>query len=110
MPEVKIDKYERAKQRVADIKGFYSHLAVYLVINALVLMAHTDIVEFFVEKNGRKDFGEWLGWNMVITPVLWGIGLAFHAWHVFGSKITFFKKWEERKIREFMDEEEKYLK
>ena len=37
----------------------------------------------------------------------WGLGLAFHAFGVFVEDGRFGRNWEERKIREFMDQEEK---
>ena len=38
-------KYERAKKKVEDIKGFYTHLSIYLVINGLMLLAALGIFE-----------------------------------------------------------------
>ena len=41
---------------------------------------------------------------MVLWPALgWGVGIAFHAISVFGIG----KSWEERKIRELMEKDEK---
>jgi hypothetical protein len=42
-------------------------------------------------------------WAHFTTPFFWGIGLLFHGLYVFQFKAGFFKKWEERKIREFME-------
>ena len=36
----------------------------------------------------------------------WGMGLLFHAYHVFVNNGILGKKWEQRKIEEFMREEE----
>jgi hypothetical protein len=36
----------------------------------------------------------------------WGIGLVFHAIKVFGLSPFFGKNWEERKIKEYMEEDE----
>lgn len=36
----------------------------------------------------------------------WGIGLAFHAVKAYKINPMFDKDWEERKIREYMDEEQ----
>ncbi len=44
-----------------------------------------------------KFYGIWL---------FWGIGLAFHAFSVFGTDYFFGKNWEENKIKKFMDEDE----
>lgn len=90
-------KRDRAKKRVEEIKGFYIHLSVYLVVNLLIIIA------IWVQ----SDFqGEWhFGWPFLVTPFFWGIGLAFHALHVFGFGSVFGKKWEERMIRKFMEED-----
>ena len=36
----------------------------------------------------------------------WGIGLASHAFSVFGAYGIWGQKWEEKKIKEYMDREE----
>ena len=43
---------------------------------------------------------------MFTTPFFWGIGLLFHGLNVFKHNFHFFKDWEERKIKEFMEKEE----
>ncbi|WP_240315538.1 2TM domain-containing protein [Aquimarina longa] len=90
--------YEKAKKRVEKEKGFYLHLMVYIVINSILLFTNSDF------KN--EGFKNWLNWQLYITPILWGIGLLSHGLSVFGKKISFAKKWEERKIQELMDKED----
>jgi hypothetical protein len=36
----------------------------------------------------------------------WGIGLAFQAYRVYGHNSVFGIDWEERKIKEFMNEKQ----
>ena len=48
------------------------------------------------------DFGTFAVW------IFWGIGLAFHAFGVFGQNILFGKDWEERKMKEFMDDDKQH--
>ena len=36
----------------------------------------------------------------------WGIGMAMHAWKVFGTQFFFSKKWEEEQIEKYIKEEE----
>ncbi|MFC5045067.1 2TM domain-containing protein [Aquimarina hainanensis] len=98
------DAYKRAKARVEKEKGFYSHLTVYIVINIVILIVN---VNFRFNFDGAED---WLNWNLLVTPVLWGIGLLFHAIGVFGKFSLYGKKWEERKIKELMEEEERASK
>lgn len=93
--------YIRAKKRVEKLKGYYSHLMVYIIINT--------IISFFRVKSdidGGDGFFEAL-WdpNNYTLWFWWGIGIAFHTYGVFGSRLLFMNKdWEERKIKEYMDE------
>lgn len=97
--ETEYEKLKRAKKRVEQIKGFYVHLAVYIVVNLLIIGS-------FVVRNGLNgepvDF-----WGASSTTVFWGIGLAFHALNVFGINGIFGRRWEERQIRKFMEEDRK---
>lgn len=80
------NKYLKAKKRVEDIKGFYGNLISYcLVIPMLVLL------NYYTSWEAHKWF--------VYPMIFWGIGLFIHGFNVFG----FGKNWEERKIRELMD-------
>jgi hypothetical protein len=91
---VKEDAYIRAKKRVDSIKGFYWHLAVYVVVNIF-------IVTIIVSNSHVKLFSL----SALSTPLFWGIGLLFHFLGVFGSSILFGSGWEKRKIKEFMDKD-----
>ncbi len=90
------DKYLQAKKRVNKIKGFYAHLFWYLVVNAFIA--------FMILKN--TDPEEMSFWTFS-TAIFWGIGLAFHAYGVFGKQFLFTKDWEERKIKEYMNEDKR---
>ena len=80
-------KYEDAKKRVNEIKEFYQHLVVYVLVNAFL---------FTVNKLTSP------GHNWFIWPLLgWGLGLVLHALTVFGA--LWGSGWEERKIKEIMD-------
>lgn len=88
------DKFIKAQKRVDKIKGFYSHLIVYLAVNFAL--------GFVVIKN--VSFNE-LELPMFSTAFFWGIGLAFHAYGVFGKHLLFSKEWEARKLKEIMDKD-----
>ncbi len=90
--------YQKAKKRVEDEKGFYSHLTAYIIINISLLFINADL--------GEADFNNWFRWNQLLTPILWGIGLAIHGIRVFGKTPSFGKDWEERKIKELMDKDD----
>ncbi len=91
-------RYERAKKRVDNERGFYTHLTIYIVINITLLFINTNF-----ESQG---FRNWFQWHLYITPILWGIGLLFHGLRVFKGNIIYGKKWEERKIKELMEKDD----
>jgi 2TM domain len=83
------ERRERAMRRVAALKGFYIHLAIYLAVNAgLVLVDALSGPQW------------WVQW--VILG--WGIGVAAHALAVFGHASKYVADWEDRKIKQLMDE------
>tara|TARA_R100000935_G_scaffold56495_2_gene88176 strand:- start:687 stop:1034 length:348 start_codon:yes stop_codon:yes gene_type:complete len=97
------EKLERAKKQVAEIKGFYIHLIIYIIINLLLLL-----VAMGVFSGDRFRFGM-PSWGHFTTPFFWGIGLFFHGLKVFGSKSKILKDWEERKIKEYLEKEDETL-
>lgn len=90
------EAYIRAKKRVDEIIGFYWHLASYIVVNIFLIL----LIGF----NSNEGFS---GFGPYATAFFWGIGLAFHFIGVFGFKFLFGKNWEQRKIEEFMEKENK---
>jgi hypothetical protein len=87
------ERYKAAKERVEEIKGFYVHLFIYIVVNiGLVVL---DVL--------TSPYNLWFYWPLFG----WGIGIAAHAVSVFGIKGILGKDWEERKIKELMDREKK---
>ncbi len=99
-------KYERAQQRVERIKKFYTHLRAYIIINFMLLVLRFFIIPLVSDAPFEIGFERWLTWNALFTPFLWGIGLLLHGVFVFHDKFNFLKKWEERKIKEYMNKED----
>ncbi len=87
------EKYNRAKKRVDDLKGFYIHFTVYIAVNVFILI-----------NIGLRTDNIWQ-WGHFATPFFWGIGVFFHWWHTFGKNPFFGKGWEERQIQKYMDQE-----
>ena len=99
------EKYERARKRVDAIKGFHKHITAYIIVNFFFLIIKTNIMSAFADRKFDWNFDAWLQWNTWGTLVLWGIGLTIHGLYVYRHKFKFLKNWEERKIKEFMDED-----
>ncbi|WMI64475.1 2TM domain-containing protein [Aestuariibaculum sp. YM273] len=91
------DAYLRAKQKVKKILGFYWHLASYIIVNLFIII--------LIVSNG----GEFFSFGTFATPLFWGIGLLFHFLSVYGVDFIFGKKWEERKIAEYMEKEKRNI-
>jgi hypothetical protein len=94
MNDVSVDTDVRAhaRKRVEDIKGFYVHVGVYVIVNAALLainlLSSPDTL--------------WFYW-----PLLgWGIGVAIHAFTLILEGGILGSDWEERKIDELVQREE----
>ena len=75
---------DQARERIKDLKGFYSHLGAYVGVNLFLFMIN------MVNMSGGDDI--WF-----IYPLFgWGIGLVSHALQVF----TAGEGWERRKMEE----------
>ena len=86
------EKYIKAKKRVAELKGFYSNLTSYLVVNTILI-----IINLVTSPNAL-----WFYW----VTIFWGIGIVFHAVNVFILKGKYLgKDWEQKKIKELMEKE-----
>nr|WP_299485861.1 2TM domain-containing protein [uncultured Allomuricauda sp.] len=91
------DKYKRAKKQVEEMKGFYIHLSIYTLINAVILV------------NIYRNTDDFWQWPHFVTLVGWGIGLLFHASKVFGFNLLFGRGWEERQIQKYIDKDKKEM-
>ena len=93
------NEYITAQNRLKKLKGFYSHLFFYVVINVVLIT---------ISFNNRPfTFDNFFNLQTFATPFFWGIGLFFHALGVFGKNIFFGKEWEARKIQEYMNKGKK---
>lgn len=85
-------RYKMAKKRVDAIKGFYVHLTIYLC--AVPVLFYLNILSR-------------TGVPWAIFPIAgWGFGVLGHAAEVFNYNPFFGKKWEQRKIRQYMEKED----
>ena len=90
------ERYADAQKRIRRLKGFYSHLMAYLTVNILIV---------FLNINNLEPGESYFKFENFFTAFFWGIGLFAHGVSVFGHHLIFGKKWEERKIKEFMGKE-----
>lgn len=83
--------YVRARDRVEKLKGFYGNLISYCVVIPVLIIVNLNTSKF-----------QWFWFPMLG----WGLGLTFHALETFG----YGKSWEERKIQEILQKDDKQSK
>lgn len=97
-------KFEKAKKRVAEIKEFYRHLVVYILVNLFLT---------FVWNFSFKIFGDFVisnqftndGFTHIPIWLIWAVFLVADGIKTFGFGGKFGSDWEEKKIQEFMQKE-----
>ena len=84
-------KYRRARERIAQMKGFYIHGFVFLLVISGLLALNLAL---------GKPY--WVLWVLLG----WGAGVALHAALVFGGGSSVLANWEQRKIKELMAQDD----
>ena len=79
-------KMRKARQQVEMMTGFYVHVAIYVLVNAIL-----------VAVNWATSPEEWWAQWALLG---WGAGLVAHALLVFLPVQGSFERWKARKIRE----------
>ena len=82
-------KYQKAKERVTVLRGFYRHLSVYVIVN----------LGLFLINMKMSPESLWFFWPLMG----WGIAIVLHALRVIGGPLG--SNWEEKKIAELMEKE-----
>lgn len=96
-------KLKRARKKVAEIKGFYTHLTVYLIVNTSILLLK-GIGNYW---HGETFMGPFWHFSTLATWLFWGIGLFFHGMKVFSNNTVFSREWEEPQLKKIMDKDKK---
>ena len=88
------ERYKKAKKRVEELKKFYGNVVTYVAINIVLIVIN------LVTNPGSL----WFYW----VTIFWGMAILLHASRVFILRGKFLGgEWEEKKIRELMEKEEK---
>ena len=93
--ESRENRYLRAKERVAEMKKFYTGIVFYIV---------------FISFLGWLNYytNEWHYMWFLWAAFGWGIGLLFQAAKAFQWTPFMNRNWEERKIKELMDKDDEF--
>jgi len=89
------NKVVRAYDKVEQIKKFYWFVASAIVVSFLFFG-----MAFFLSSVGVPNF---LFWMLLAMPLVFGIVLITEYMRVFDKNLFFGKKWEERKINQYME-------
>jgi len=84
-------RFLKAKERVEAIKGFYGNLLSYCIVIPVLWWLNFRTTDFL--------------WAFFPT-FGWGFGLLVHGMEAFGYNPFLGKNWEERKIRQLMEDDE----
>lgn len=87
------NRYVRARKHVEEVKEFY-----YSVISYCIVIPFLIFINWYTSWNFKWFWFPMFGW---------GIGIAFHAYKVYVNDGMLGKNWEQRKIEEYMQEEER---
>jgi hypothetical protein len=89
-------KYIKAKNRVEKLKGFYNHLAIYIIVNLIItgFKVSNNLDNWTNFKNDLFSIDVLSVWT------IWGLVLLIHF-----ISLTYGQGWEERKIEELMNKE-----
>ncbi len=83
-------RYQRAKERVEAIKGFYGNLISYCIVIPILIFINYQTTDF-----------PW-----ALFPALgWGFGVVMHGMEAHGYNPLFGKRWEEKKMEEYMNDD-----
>ena len=87
------DNYVKARNHVDELKGFYYSLISYVLVIPFLIFIWYTFTPYTIQWFWFPMFG-------------WGIGLAIQAFRVFVNDGAFGRNWEQRKIEEYMKDED----
>ncbi|QQU02465.1 2TM domain-containing protein [Myroides odoratus] len=81
----------QAKKNVEKMKKFYAHLTMYIMVNTFLIVLNLMTDARFM-------------WSLIVV-FSWGIGLVADWMKTYNYHFFLGKDWEDRKIREYMDQQ-----
>lgn len=98
-----MNKYERATKRVKQLKGFYNHIKIFVIINLSLYLIKSGWLQSWMPDGFPMEayYFDWVNDNFLI----WGLILVLHGIIVFRDNFPFFKRWEQKQIQKFMEQE-----
>ncbi len=103
-------KYNRATKRVKELKGFYNHIKIFFIVNGALLLIKSGWLHSWLPEGFPTEahYFDWININILI----WLLILVVHFILLHRNKWAFTKKWEEKQLQKYMEqdreEHEKY--
>lgn len=97
----------KAENRLKDLTKYYKHVIAYILVNLmLIFLSFTFTFKFLISFNFRmtNKFNDFENGVLPIW-VVWGVILLADTARVFILPKFFSKDWEERKINQFLKED-----
>lgn len=103
--EPEVAKYEKAQKKARKIRGFYTHLFVFMLVNAILWIVKEDTSRMIIEATGIHEvgFANYLHWQFWTITLSWAAIILIQGLTLFGRPLI--AKWERRKMQEFMNKE-----
>lgn len=96
------ERLARAKEKLVRIKGFYTHMTIYIIMNLAVT---ANVI--YQRMQGGESFWDTMDFWTFTVWFFWGIGLFFHGMRAFGKNPIFSKEWEAKQIEKIMKADKK---
>lgn len=98
-------QYIIARKKVERIGKFYKHLSIYIAVNIFL-----SVIFIFNDIRGGDTFEEAVfDYHNYKIWIYWGLGVVFQALNTFGLPFLLGKNWEQRKLQQYLKEEENKL-
>lgn len=101
--ESHIERFGKAQKRAKKIRGFYTHLLVFFIVNTLLYLVKADTMRLIIEESGIHEvgFANYLHWQFWTITLSWAVILIVQALKLFGRPLV--AKWERRKLEEIIN-------
>lgn len=97
------NRYQKAQKRLKELKGFYNHLKIFVIVNALLYLVKSGVLNPLMPKGFPTEsyYFDWIHLNFLI----WGLMIVGHALILYRHKLPFLKKWEEKQIQKYIEKD-----
>ena len=93
-------RYQRAKKRTEAIRKFYKHLVTYVIVNMFI--SGYKVNEYMEQGDTFEE--AFFNLDTFIVWIVWGAFVLLQAVKTFNPTMFMGADWEERKIKELMDQ------